>query len=173
MRSILSIIVLLLLFQGADAFVPRPATPGIVAPWGVAERLKTDSPAEPSKQKKTRKPRIFQLVLPTHTRVAPATLLQAAASSGGPSSEGGPTRIIIAGAPASGKGTQCEKIKAKFGVVHLSTGDMLRAAVAAGTDIGKEAKAYMDSGKLVPDSTIIGVVRKCDMVVILALFCTW
>ena len=68
-------------------------------------------------------------------------------------------RIVIAGAPASGKGTQCEKIREKFGVVHLSTGDMLRAAVAAGTDVGKEAKAYMDSGKLVPDSTIIGVVR--------------
>jgi Adenylate kinase len=70
-----------------------------------------------------------------------------------------PTRIIIAGAPASGKGTQCEKITAKYGVVHLSTGDMLRAAVAAGTEVGREAKAYMDAGKLVPDSTIIGVVR--------------
>lgn len=68
-------------------------------------------------------------------------------------------KIIIAGAPASGKGTQCEKIKESFGVVHLSTGDMLRAAVAAGTNVGKEAKSYMDSGKLVPDSTIIGVVR--------------
>ncbi len=70
-------------------------------------------------------------------------------------------KIIIAGAPASGKGTQCEKIKEEFGVVHLSTGDMLRAAVAAGTEVGKEAKSYMDSGKLVPDSTIIGVV--CDL----------
>lgn len=67
-------------------------------------------------------------------------------------------RIIIAGAPASGKGTQCERIKEAFDVVHLSTGDMLRAAVAAGTKVGKEAKSYMDSGKLVPDSTIIGVV---------------
>lgn len=67
--------------------------------------------------------------------------------------------IIIAGAPASGKGTQCEVIKEKFGVVHLSTGDMLRAAVAAGTDVGKKAKDFMDSGKLVPDDVIIGVVR--------------
>lgn len=68
-------------------------------------------------------------------------------------------KIIIAGAPASGKGTQCERIKDAFDVVHLSTGDMLRASVAAGTDVGKEAKAFMDSGKLVPDSTIIGVVK--------------
>lgn len=67
-------------------------------------------------------------------------------------------KIIIAGAPASGKGTQCEIIKEKFGVVHLSTGDMLRAAVAAQTDVGKSAKEFMDSGKLVPDEVIIGVV---------------
>jgi adenylate kinase len=67
--------------------------------------------------------------------------------------------IIIAGAPASGKGTQCEIIKEKFGIVHLSTGDMLRAAVAAGTEVGKKAKDYMDSGKLVPDEVIIGIVK--------------
>jgi adenylate kinase len=67
--------------------------------------------------------------------------------------------IIIAGAPASGKGTQCEIIKEKFGVVHLSTGDMLRAAVAAGTEVGKQAKDYMDSGRLVPDEVIIGIVK--------------
>ena len=69
-----------------------------------------------------------------------------------------PPRLIIAGAPASGKGTQCELIKQRYGVVHLSTGDMLRAAVSAGTDVGKTAKEYMDSGKLVPDEVIIGVV---------------
>lgn len=66
--------------------------------------------------------------------------------------------IIIAGAPASGKGTQCEIIKSDLGVVHLSTGDMLRAAVAAGTEVGKKAKDFMDSGKLVPDDVIIGIV---------------
>ena len=69
-----------------------------------------------------------------------------------------PLSIIIAGAPASGKGTQCEMIKEHYGVVHLSTGDMLRAAVAAGTPVGILAKEYMDSGKLVPDEVIIGVV---------------
>lgn len=68
--------------------------------------------------------------------------------------------IIIAGAPASGKGTQCEVIKEEFGVVHLSTGDMLRAAVSEGTEVGKQAKDFMDSGKLVPDDVIIGVVRR-------------
>jgi Adenylate kinase len=70
-----------------------------------------------------------------------------------------PVRIIIAGAPASGKGTQCEIIKEKFGLVHLSTGDMLRAAVAAETQVGIKVKEYMDSGRLVPDEVIIGVVR--------------
>lgn len=70
-----------------------------------------------------------------------------------------PVKIIIAGAPASGKGTQCEIIKDRYGLVHLSTGDMLRAAVAAESDIGKLAKEYMDSGKLVPDEVIIDVVK--------------
>jgi adenylate kinase len=70
----------------------------------------------------------------------------------------GPPRIIIAGAPASGKGTQCEFIKAEWGCVHLSTGDMLRAAVAAGSALGLEAKGFMDSGKLVPDSLMIGII---------------
>ena len=68
--------------------------------------------------------------------------------------------IIIAGAPASGKGTQCEVIKSDLGVVHLSTGDMLRAAVVAETEVGKMAKDYMDNGKLVPDEVIIGIVSQ-------------
>ena len=71
-----------------------------------------------------------------------------------------PLKLIIAGAPASGKGTQCEIIKDKYGLVHLSTGDMLRAAVADQTEVGKLAKEFMDSGKLVPDDVIIGVVRR-------------
>ena len=74
--------------------------------------------------------------------------------------EKNPIKIIIAGAPASGKGTQCEIIKETFGLVHLSTGNMLRAAVAAATDVGRKAKGYMDSGKLVPDEVIIGVVSR-------------
>ena len=69
-------------------------------------------------------------------------------------------KLVIAGAPAAGKGTQCEKIKETFGVVHLSTGDILRAAVKAGTPLGIKAKEFMDAGKLVPDELIIDVV--CD-----------
>lgn len=70
-----------------------------------------------------------------------------------------PLQIIIAGAPASGKGTQCENIKDTYGVVHLSTGDMLREAVAAETKVGLAAKEYMNAGKLVPDEVIIGIVK--------------
>jgi adenylate kinase len=69
-------------------------------------------------------------------------------------------KVIISGAPASGKGTQCEVIKEKFGVVHLSTGDILRAAVKDGTTLGQKAKAFMDAGQLVPDELIIDVI--CD-----------
>jgi adenylate kinase len=69
-------------------------------------------------------------------------------------------RLIISGAPASGKGTQCEKIIEEFKTPHLSTGDMLRAAVKAGSPLGKEAKAYMDAGKLVPDSLVINLVKE-------------
>jgi adenylate kinase len=72
-----------------------------------------------------------------------------------------PLRCCVLGSPASGKGTQCYMLLqhyARLGVVHLSTGDMLRAAVAAGTAIGLEAQNYMDRGALVPDEVIIGVV---------------
>lgn len=68
-------------------------------------------------------------------------------------------KIIIAGAPASGKGTQCEFIVDKFGVVHISTGDALREQVSKGTELGKLAKEYMDKGGLVPDEVMIGIVE--------------
>lgn len=69
-----------------------------------------------------------------------------------------PLKLIIAGAPAAGKGTQCENIKDAFDVVHLSTGDMLRAAVKEGSDLGIKAKEFMDNGQLVPDELITNVV---------------
>jgi adenylate kinase len=67
-------------------------------------------------------------------------------------------KLIIAGPPAAGKGTQSERIKEEFGVVHISTGDLLRAEVKAGSEIGLRAKSYMDAGKLVPDDVLIPMV---------------
>ena len=69
-------------------------------------------------------------------------------------------RLILLGAPASGKGTQAAVLCEKFGVPKISTGDMLRAAVTAGTELGKEAASIMKAGKLVPDSVVIGLVKE-------------
>jgi adenylate kinase len=64
-------------------------------------------------------------------------------------------RIVLLGAPGAGKGTQCKSIVERYGLVHLSSGDILRQERAANTDLGKKAKTYMDSGALVPDEIII------------------
>ena len=64
-------------------------------------------------------------------------------------------RIVLLGAPGAGKGTQCKRIVAKYGLVHLSSGDILRQERAAGTKLGKKAQSYMDSGGLVPDDLIV------------------
>ena len=65
--------------------------------------------------------------------------------------------VVIFGAPGSGKGTQSELIIKEFGLAHISTGDVLRAEIANGTELGKTAKGYMDNGQLVPDSLIIDI----------------
>lgn len=69
-------------------------------------------------------------------------------------------RIIILGAPGAGKGTQAEFICSSFGIPRVSTGDMLRSAVAAGSELGVKAKAIMEAGELVPDSLIIDLVNE-------------
>jgi adenylate kinase len=69
-------------------------------------------------------------------------------------------RLILLGAPASGKGTQAAVLTEQFGVPKISTGDMLRAALKAGTPLGKEAAKFMEAGKLVPDSVVIGLVEE-------------
>ena len=67
-------------------------------------------------------------------------------------------RIVFLGAPGAGKGTQARRLAAESGVPQVATGDMLREASAAGTPLGREAKRYMDSGALVPDEVVIGLV---------------
>ena len=69
-------------------------------------------------------------------------------------------RLILLGGPGAGKGTQANNVKEKYQIPQISTGDMLRAAVKAGTDLGKEAKKIMDAGQLVTDDVIIGLVRE-------------
>lgn len=67
--------------------------------------------------------------------------------------------IILFGPPGSGKGTQSEKLIAAYGLVHLSTGDILRREIAQATPLGLEAKSLMDQGQLVPDAVVIGMIR--------------
>ncbi|TFH26484.1 MAG: adenylate kinase [Bacteroidia bacterium] len=67
--------------------------------------------------------------------------------------------VILFGPPGSGKGTQSEKVIEKYGLVHISTGDLLREEVAAQTDLGKQAKVIMDKGELVSDTIVIGMIR--------------
>ncbi len=69
-------------------------------------------------------------------------------------------KLILLGAPGAGKGTQAKWIREEYGIPHISTGDILRKNVAEGTELGKEAKKYMDEGKLVPDELIIGMVKE-------------
>ena len=68
--------------------------------------------------------------------------------------------ILLMGPPGAGKGTQAANLVTEFGIPHISTGDMFRAAVKEGTELGKQAKACMDAGKLVPDEVTIGIVRE-------------
>jgi adenylate kinase len=69
-------------------------------------------------------------------------------------------RLLLLGAPGAGKGTQAKRLVEELGVPQVSTGDMLRAAVASGSPVGRQAKAHMDAGRLVPDEVVIGVTEQ-------------
>ena len=124
------------------------------------EKMKADGVAE-EEIEKVLKEKYAEIL--AAVEAAPA---EAAPAEAAPTAEGEavaavpvvPKKIIIAGAPASGKGTQCEKIREEFKCVHLSTGDMLRAAVAAETEVGLQAKTVMEAGGLVDDAIIIKII---------------
>lgn len=173
-KTILQSLALLLLASSASAFFSPPSSIKSLCDGGFAHRRQqqqqqrtntrtsTDLNASKAKQKaESRTAWSEKRGHGTGTTTSSSSTNDVQQSNDDKKSTGRNTspRLIIAGAPASGKGTQCELIKSRYGVVHLSTGDMLRAAVSAGTDVGKSAKEYMDSGKLVPDEVIIGVVR--------------
>lgn len=69
-------------------------------------------------------------------------------------------RIVLLGAPGSGKGTQAKKLMDRYGIPQISTGDILRAAVSEGTELGLKAKAAMDAGRLVADEIVVGMIRE-------------
>ena len=68
--------------------------------------------------------------------------------------------LVVMGLPGAGKGTQADKIVEKYGIPHISTGDMFRAAIKEGTELGLKAKSFMDKGELVPDEVTIGIVQE-------------
>jgi Adenylate kinase (EC 2.7.4.3) len=74
--------------------------------------------------------------------------------------EGNRYRIVFLGPPGAGKGTQAERLAENLGIKRISTGDMLREAVAKGTELGMKAKSYMEKGELVPDSIILGIIEE-------------
>ena len=77
-------------------------------------------------------------------------------------------RIVLLGAPGSGKGTQAQRLQAKYGVPQVSSGDLLRDAVARGTELGKQAKAVMDAGQLVSDDIVLGMIEEVEKRLIMA-----
>lgn len=122
--------------------------------------MKAAPPVKPKHAKKKaggKKKKVKKVAAPAP--VKEETLAEVAEATNEEDSPDEPLHILIAGPPASGKGTQCELIVEKFGVVHISTGDALREQVAAGTELGKQADECMQNGQLVPDDLIIDIVK--------------
>lgn len=69
-------------------------------------------------------------------------------------------KIVLLGGPGAGKGTQAQRLVAEYGVAHISTGDLLRAAIKNGTELGAQAKSYMEKGQLVPDELVVNLVKE-------------
>lgn len=69
-------------------------------------------------------------------------------------------KIVLLGGPGAGKGTQAQRLVAEYGVAHISTGDLLRAAIKNGTELDTQAKSYMDKGQLVPDELVVNLVKE-------------
>ncbi len=158
-----SALTLLISFAATSAFVPSSVKS--TKAWGVAPLAASDGDMlmdtnfdDVNVQSLLGKNTVDRIIKKNAAKAKKAAAMLASDAAPASSGEKKGLKLIIAGAPASGKGTQCEIIKKDYGVVHLSTGDMLRAAVAAGTEVGLQAKEAMDAGKLVSDDIIIGVV---------------
>jgi len=143
------------IFGVSSSFTPLPQ-PNAYTQASIQAKLSKDSRREPFAKLDQRKKASFIIEESKRT-----TLISSLRSTGSDEviNKSEVKGVIIAGAPASGKGTQCELIKERYDLVHLSTGDMLRLAVEDKTPVGISAKGFMDSGKLVPDDIIIGIVK--------------
>lgn len=83
-----------------------------------------------------------------------------AASANSKNTKRAPIRVVLLGPPGAGKGTQAKILAAKYSLAHISTGEILRAEIASGSDLGKFAQSLMDKGNLVPDETVLKIIRK-------------
>ncbi|XP_059455394.1 adenylate kinase 5, chloroplastic isoform X2 [Corylus avellana] len=133
---------------------PTPSLSPLSTPSLPSSSSSSSFSLPPSSPTERRRLRSFCVFGDTHLRINP--IPRGLKVNCSVSSE--PLKVMISGAPASGKGTQCELIVQKFGLVHISTGDILRSEVSSGTEIGNKAKEFMNAGRLVPDEIVTAMV---------------